>query len=102
MAAPTISPDADRWRVALIATKMAPPRPPRGRVTRRALLERMEASVARRLTAVVAPAGFGKTTLLAEWFEILRTRGHLVAWLSLDDDDDDAHQFGSYLISSLS
>lgn len=102
MTAPIISPDADRWRVALIATKMAPPRPPRGRVTRRALLEHMEASVARRLTAVVAPAGFGKTTLLAEWFEILRTRGHLVAWLSLDDDDDDAHQLGSYLISSLS
>ena len=81
---------------------MAPPRPPRGRVTRCALLERMEVATARRLTVVVAPAGFGKTTLLAEWFETVHVRGHQVAWLSLDDDDNEPQQLGAYLIATLS
>ena len=81
---------------------MAPPRPPRGRVTRPTLLERMEASTARRLTIVAAPAGFGKTTLLADWCETLRARGHQVAWLSLDEDDNNPQQLGAYLIATLS
>jgi len=86
----------------LIHTKMAPPRPPRGRVTRPTLLGRMEASTARRLTIVAAPAGFGKTTLLADWCETLRARGHQVAWLSLDEDDNNPQQLGAYLIATLS
>jgi LuxR family transcriptional regulator, maltose regulon positive regulatory protein len=102
LAAPGIFPDKDRWRVGLIHTKMAPPRPPRGRIARSALLERMEATTGRRLTVVVAPAGFGKTTLLAEWCQSLRARGHQIAWVSLDDDDDDPQQLGAYLIATLS
>jgi len=66
------------------------------------LLERMEASTARRLTIVAAPAGFGKTTLLADWCETLRARGHQVAWLSLDEDDNNPQQLGAYLIATLS
>ena len=102
LTAPTNFPDEDRWRVGLIHTKMAQPQPPRGRVTRRAPLDQLEAATTRRLTVVVAPAGFGKTTLLAEWFETIRARGHRAAWLSLDDDDDDPQQLGAYLIASLS
>jgi LuxR family transcriptional regulator, maltose regulon positive regulatory protein len=102
LTAPTNFPDEDRWRVGLIHTKMAQPQPPRGRVTRRAPLEQLEAATTRRLTVVVAPAGFGKTTLLAEWFETICARGHRAAWLSLDDDDDDPQQLGAYLIASLS
>jgi LuxR family maltose regulon positive regulatory protein len=62
----------------------------------------MEASTARRLTIVAAPAGFGKTTLLADWCETLRARGHQVAWLSLDEDDNNPQQLGAYLIATLS
>ena len=80
---------------------MVPPRPPRARVGRTTLLTRLEAAADRRLTAV-APAGFGKTTLLGEWFETLRSRGHQVAWLGLDADDDDPQQLGAYVLATLS
>ncbi len=91
-----------RWSVSLIQTKIVPPRLPSGFVRRNALVERMGAQGGRCLTVVTAPAGFGKTTLLAEWSSALRARKHLVAWLSLDDEDDDPQQFGAYLVAALS
>ena len=48
-----------------------------------------------------APAGFGKTTLLTEWLAAARTDGTLVAWLSLDPQDDDPTTFWTYLVSAL-
>jgi LuxR family maltose regulon positive regulatory protein len=50
---------------------------------------------------VSAPAGFGKTTLLTEWLTAARTDGTLVAWLSLDQRDDDPTRFWTYLVSAL-
>jgi LuxR family maltose regulon positive regulatory protein len=50
---------------------------------------------------VSAPAGFGKTTLLTEWLAAARTDGTLVAWLSLDPQDDDPTTFWTYLVSAL-
>jgi LuxR family maltose regulon positive regulatory protein len=50
---------------------------------------------------VSAPAGFGKTTLLTEWLTAARTDGTLVAWLSLDQRDDDPATFWTYLVSAL-
>ncbi|WP_322067305.1 LuxR C-terminal-related transcriptional regulator [Burkholderia ubonensis] len=95
-------PDAPRWDLSLIQTKMAPPRPPRCRVTRRPLLKKLAAAAQHTVTLIIAPAGFGKTTMLSEWCEVLRTRHQLVAWLSLDSDDDDPDQFGAYLVAALS
>jgi LuxR family maltose regulon positive regulatory protein len=89
------------WNVALIQTKMAPPRLPPGIVRRTALLERLGELCDRKLTVVIAPAGSGKTTLLAECSETLREREHLVAWLSLDEEDDDPQQFAAYLVAAL-
>ncbi|OMG71018.1 hypothetical protein BW685_23340 [Burkholderia ubonensis] len=80
---------------------MAPPRPPRCRVTRRPLLKKLAAAAQHTVTLIIAPAGFGKTTMLSEWCEVLRTRHQLVAWLSLDSDDDDPDQFGAYLVAAL-
>ena len=80
---------------------MAPPRPPLGCVNRDALLNRLAASSERRVTVVTAPAGFGKTTLLAEWCKALRAKQNVVAWLSLDDEDNNAQQFGAYLVASF-
>ncbi len=53
----------------------------------------------RKLTLVSAPAGFGKTTLLAEWVASVPTR--LVAWVSLDQSDNDPTFFWTYLITAL-
>ncbi|WP_236720913.1 LuxR C-terminal-related transcriptional regulator [Paraburkholderia phytofirmans] len=89
------------WSVALVQTKMAPPRLPPGIVRRTALLERLGEPCDRELAVVIAPAGSGKTTLLAEWSEVLCAREHLVAWLSLDEDDDDPQQFAAYLVAAL-
>ncbi|WP_232452609.1 LuxR C-terminal-related transcriptional regulator [Burkholderia ubonensis] len=51
---------------------------------------------------MIAPAGFGKTSVMAEWGEALCARDHLFAWLSLDEEDDDVQQFISYLVATLS
>jgi LuxR family maltose regulon positive regulatory protein len=53
---------------------------------------------ARKLTLVSAPAGYGKTTLLAEWVAGME---HPVAWLSLDEGDDDPARFLAYLTAAL-
>jgi LuxR family maltose regulon positive regulatory protein len=50
------------------------------------------------LTLVSAPAGFGKTTLLAQW---LAESGTPVAWLSLEPEDNDPVRFLTYLIAAL-
>lgn len=51
-----------------------------------------------RLVLISAPAGFGKTTLVASW---LRQAGCPVAWLSLDEDDNDPVRFLAYLVAAL-
>jgi LuxR family maltose regulon positive regulatory protein len=91
-----------QWSVSLIQTKMIPPRLPPGCVQRHALLERLHAWPAHGVTVVTAPAGFGKTTLLAGWSEALSEQQHPVAWLSLDEEDDDPQQFGAYLVAAFS
>jgi LuxR family maltose regulon positive regulatory protein len=53
------------------------------------------------LTLVSAPAGFGKTTLLAEWLTVAAAGGRSVAWLSLDQRDNDPALFWTYLVAAL-
>ena len=48
-----------------------------------------------------APAGFGKTTLLAEWLTVAAADGRSVAWLSLDQRDNDPALFWTYLVAAL-
>ncbi len=69
-------------------------------VSRPRLIERLNAGLLRkrRLTLVSAPAGFGKTTLLSEW---VAGCGRPVAWLSLDEDDNDPIRFWAYVIAAL-
>jgi LuxR family maltose regulon positive regulatory protein len=54
-----------------------------------------------RLTILSAPAGFGKTTLLNEWTRSRAADGCAVAWLSLDEGDNDPVRFVSYLVAAL-
>lgn len=58
----------------------------------------LEEGARRRLTLVCAPAGFGKTTLLAQW---ARASGMPVAWLALDEGDDDPARFWRYFFAAL-
>ena len=82
----------------LLATKLHVPRPRTHLIPRAHLVERLQQGVARALTLVSAPAGFGKTTLLAQW---LAESGLPVAWLSLEAADNDPTRFLSYLIAAL-
>ena len=83
----------------LIATKLHIPPAPADLVPRPHLLRALDAAreSPQRLILVSAPAGFGKTTLVAEW---LRHAGEGGAWLSLDRDDNDPVRFWRYVITA--
>src|SRR5215207_352313 len=88
--------------LAILATKLyIPPSRPKV-VIRPRLIEQLEAGHAPGRTAGVtlisAPAGFGKTTLVSEW---VAGCGRPVAWLSLDDGDNDPTRFLFYLVAAL-
>jgi LuxR family maltose regulon positive regulatory protein len=82
----------------LLATKLHRPLPREQLVRRPRLAERLTQGVMGALTLVSAPAGFGKTTLLAQW---LTVSGMPAAWLSLEAGDNDPVRFLSYLIAAL-
>ncbi len=103
----------------LLATKLFVPRPRRDAVPRPRLLAQLDRALTVPLTLVAAPAGFGKTTLLAEWIagcrlqiaDVDRTLPNLqspidnlqlprVAWLSLDAGDNDLATFVRYLVAA--
>ena len=50
---------------------------------------------------VSASAGFGKTTLVSQWLSTLTRSGVRVAWLSLDEGDNDLARFLTYLVAAL-
>ena len=83
--------------IPLLETKLHSPRPSRGIVSRPRLRERLERREQPALTLVSAPAGFGKTTLVAEWF----ADGPPTAWLSLDRSDNDPARFWAYVVAAL-
>jgi LuxR family maltose regulon positive regulatory protein len=86
---------------ALLATKfyMAPPR--RGLVRRPRLIERLSAGLHGPLTLIVAPAGFGKTTLLSDWRVAAGEGAWPVAWLALDAGDNDLARYLRYVVTAL-
>lgn len=88
-------------RIHLISTKLAPPRLPRRLVHREDVLRMLELGAERKLTVLQAPAGFGKTTVLVDWRERLLTNARMVAWITLDADDNDPNQLVAYLKSAL-
>ncbi|MBN2003650.1 MAG: hypothetical protein JXA21_09865 [Anaerolineae bacterium] len=105
--------------VALLKTKLFIPPVRAERVPRPRLLAQLNAGVQRKLILVAAPAGFGKTTLVAEWLAdfglpILDFRAEVdemtrkskiqnlkSCWLSLDTADNDPARFWTYLIAAL-
>lgn len=82
----------------MLATKLYVPRLPPGFVSRPRLVGLLGSGLARELTLVCAPAGFGKTSLLADWS---RRREQPVGWLSLDAGDRDPVRFWRHVAAAL-
>jgi len=82
----------------LLTTKLHIPQPAREFVPRPHLAARLNEALKRKLTLVCAPAGFGKSTLVADW---LAENGLSAAWLSLDEGDSDPARFWTYLIAAI-
>ena len=85
----------------LIATKLYVPKLRRGLVTRPRLIAHVRRGAEAKLTLVSAPAGFGKTTLLADWLGETPDGDRSVAWLSLDPADNEPSSFWTYVVTAL-
>lgn len=98
----------------LLATKFFVPRAPHALLARHQLITLLDESLQRPLTLVAAPAGFGKTTLVASWLLRVAQRLHDTqvrsesnprslhfAWLSLEDSDSQPQRFWRYLLTAL-
>lgn len=85
----------------LVLTKLRVPIARPRNILRTHLLNRLNSEAGTGFILVCAPAGYGKTTLLAEWSQSLLENGVAVAWYGLDPGDDDPIPFGAYFVASL-
>ncbi|WP_280479968.1 serine/threonine-protein kinase [Nocardia cyriacigeorgica] len=83
------------------ATKFRPPTPAREPIPRTRLLDILRTGGRRRLAVIHAPAGFGKSTLAAQWRAELTADGVAVAWIGIDSDDDNEIWFLAHLIEAI-
>lgn len=84
-----------RWRIP--SDKIVVPRVPATFVRRKPLRDLLDEAVP--VTTICAPAGYGKTLLLADWVET--TGGPDKAWVSLDADDDEPSRFFSAVLAAI-
>ena len=82
----------------LLLTKLYIPPPRQNIILRPRLIERLNEGLRNKLILISAPAGFGKTTLVSEWVAGCDQK---VAWLSLDEGDNDPARFLMYLVAAL-
>ena len=82
----------------LVASKLRRPLIRPGTVRRSSLIERLARGDPRPIVSVVAPAGYGKTTLLSQWAE---RNGQAFAWVSVDEADNDPKVLLSYVAEAL-
>lgn len=86
---------------AIVQTKISVPRRRGATVARPRLSDRLDRALEARLTLVSAPAGFGKTTLLASWLASAAPSQRCAAWLSLDRSDSDPTTFWTYVVTAI-
>ena len=89
---------AGRPAFDLVVSKLRRPPTRAGTVPRSALIDRLAREDSRPVVSVVAPAGYGKTTLLAQWAE---RNGQAFAWVSVDEADNDPKVLLSYVAAAL-
>ena len=82
----------------LVASKLRPPLIRPGTVRRSSLIQHLKRGGSRPIVSVVAPAGYGKTTLLSQWAE---RNGQAFAWVSVDEADNDPKVLLSYVAAAL-
>ena len=92
---PDINPKQSDW---ILSTKLNPPLIRADIVNRPQLLSQLERDVNRSLTLIAAPAGYGKSTLAAQWLEASSLPG---VWVSLDEADNDLRIFISYIVAAV-
>ena len=81
-----------------VVSKLRSPPTRAGTVPRSTLIDRLEREDSRPIVSVVAPAGYGKTTLLSQW---AGRNGRAFAWVSVDEADNDAKVLLSYVATAL-
>ena len=91
--------DGAARRVMVTASALRPPAARPDTVARQALLDQLAGSLAARLVLMVVPAGWGKTSLLRDWW--LGAQGSGAAWLSVREGDNDPVRFWSAVIAAL-
>jgi len=84
--------------IPIIRTKLYPPPMAPDIVQRQRLLSLAQSTEQVPLSLVSAPAGYGKSTLVSQWLDLI---GCESAWLSLDNEDSDLTQFLSYVVAAL-
>ena len=82
----------------LLQTKLYLPSEREALVVRQRLYEQLDKGMGCKLTVISAPAGFGKTTLAADW---IRQRNIKSGWISLDENDNDISRFMAYLVAAF-
>jgi len=82
-------------------TRFQPPGSGQQYIRRRSLLAQLRRSGPRRLTVIVAPAGYGKTSLAAQWHDMLKAQGGKPVWIPLEPEDCDQSHFLLALLGSV-
>lgn len=85
----------------IVSTQIAAPAADGRLIVRERLRARLDEAAARRLVHVAAPAGYGKTSLVAEWLAAQRAGGTRTAWVSLNEEHDDAGTLLRYVVAAL-
>jgi ATP/maltotriose-dependent transcriptional regulator MalT len=82
-------------------TRFRPPTFNRPTVPRQRILDRLGSGPRPKLVLIHAPAGYGKSTLAAQWTDTLSRLGLKTAWLAIDSDDDNTVWFLAHLIEAI-
>jgi LuxR family transcriptional regulator, maltose regulon positive regulatory protein len=96
-----VAPSSQQVQPSLLITKLLVPAPAHTLLLRHRLFALLDEGTRHPLTLVSAPAGFGKTSLLESWVQSRRSDSCHVAWVSLDEGDDDVMRFWMYVLTAL-
>ena len=96
-----LTPPSPPERIRLSAAKQSPPSLSPHAITRAAWPVPKPGAMCEKLVLLHAPAGFGKTTAMLQRLAAARSAGIATAWLTLDEQDNDASRFTAYLAQAL-
>jgi LuxR family transcriptional regulator, maltose regulon positive regulatory protein len=85
----------------LLVTKLTPPEAGSALIERPRLIDALSAARPHQVTLVQAPLGWGKTTLVADWWRRIPRDGAVIAWLSLEDSENDPALFWRHVVAAL-